>query len=82
MPLTGGPHRPGAEGGPRRWELTGHSRDQTGRQLREWRRTTDKGNPDAAVFDLLAEIADPVVRKVPRPSVPSWMSGRSSTGEQ
>lgn len=37
----------------------------TGRQLREWRRTTDKGNPEAAVFDLIADIADPVVRKVP-----------------
>ena len=37
----------------------------TGRQLREWRRTTDKGNPDAAVFDLLADLADPVARKVP-----------------
>lgn len=37
----------------------------TGRQLREWRRTTDKGNPEAAVFDLIADIADPVARKVP-----------------
>jgi hypothetical protein len=37
----------------------------TGRQLREWRRTTDKGNPDSSVFDLLADIADPVARKVP-----------------
>jgi len=27
----------------------------TGRQLREWRRTTDKGNPDSSVFDLLAD---------------------------
>lgn len=37
----------------------------TGRQLREWRRTTDKGNPDSSVFDLLADIADPYARKVP-----------------
>ncbi len=37
----------------------------TGRQLREWRRTTDKGNPDSAVFDLIADLADPVARKVP-----------------
>lgn len=37
----------------------------TGRQVREWLRTTDKGNPDAAVFDLIADIADPIARKVP-----------------
>lgn len=37
----------------------------TGRQLREWRRTTDKGNPESAVFDLLADLADPVAREVP-----------------
>lgn len=38
----------------------------TGRQLREWRRTTDKGNPDAAIYDLLAVAADPVARAVPQ----------------
>lgn len=38
----------------------------TGRQLREWRRTTDKGNPDAAIHDLLAVAADPVARAVPQ----------------
>jgi len=37
----------------------------TGRQLREWRRTTDKGNADSAVFDLIADLADPVARQVP-----------------
>ncbi len=37
----------------------------TGRQLREWRRTTDKGNADGAVFDLIADLADPVARAVP-----------------
>jgi hypothetical protein len=37
----------------------------TGRQLREWRRTTDKGKPDSAVFDLIADLADPVARQVP-----------------
>jgi hypothetical protein len=37
----------------------------TGKQLREWRRTTDKGNPDSAIFDLLADVADPVAREVP-----------------
>lgn len=38
----------------------------TGRQLREWRRTTDKGSPDAPMFDLLAIAADPFAREVPR----------------
>jgi hypothetical protein len=37
----------------------------TGRQLREWRRTTDKGNSDSAVFDLIADLADPLAREVP-----------------
>jgi hypothetical protein len=37
----------------------------TGKQLREWRRTTDKDNPDSAVFDLIADLADPVAREVP-----------------
>jgi hypothetical protein len=37
----------------------------TGRQLREWRRCTDKGNPDSAILDLLADLADPVARTVP-----------------
>ncbi len=38
----------------------------TGRQLREWRRTTDAGNPDSATFDLIADLADPVARQVPK----------------
>jgi hypothetical protein len=37
----------------------------TGRQLRQWQRTTDKGNPDSSVFDLLADFADPLARQVP-----------------
>ena len=37
----------------------------TGRQLREWRRTTDAGTPDSAIFDLIADLADPVARQVP-----------------
>lgn len=37
----------------------------TGRQLREWRRTTDKGNQDSAVFDRIADFADPLAREVP-----------------
>jgi hypothetical protein len=37
----------------------------TGRQLREWRRATDKGNPDSSLFDLIADVADPVARQVP-----------------
>jgi hypothetical protein len=37
----------------------------TGRQLRDWRRTTDEGNPDSAIFDLIADLADPVAREVP-----------------
>lgn len=37
----------------------------TGRQLREWRRTTDKGNPESLMFDFLADLADPWARKVP-----------------
>ena len=37
----------------------------TGRQLREWRRTTDHGSPDSALFDIAADLADPVARKVP-----------------
>jgi hypothetical protein len=41
----------------------------TGRQLREWRRTTDKGNPDGSVFDMLADFADPLARQVPERSV-------------
>jgi hypothetical protein len=38
----------------------------TGRQLREWKRTTDKGNPDSLVFDLIADVADPYARRVPQ----------------
>jgi hypothetical protein len=37
----------------------------TGTQLREWRRTTDRGNRDSAVLDLVADLTDPVVRQVP-----------------
>ncbi|WP_428261067.1 hypothetical protein [Haliangium sp.] len=37
----------------------------TGRQLREWRRTRDKGNPDAAWLDFVADATDPVTRSVP-----------------
>ncbi len=37
----------------------------TGRQLREWRRSTDEGNPDSALFDVLADLADPIAREVP-----------------
>lgn len=37
----------------------------TGRELREWRRTTDKGNPDAAVFDLLSDVVAPLLSKIP-----------------
>lgn len=37
----------------------------TGRQLREWRRTADAGNPKSAVFDLIADLADPIARQVP-----------------
>jgi hypothetical protein len=38
----------------------------TGRQLREWRRTTDQGNPDAPVHDLMADLIDPFARRVPQ----------------
>jgi hypothetical protein len=37
----------------------------TGRQLREWRRVTDKGKPDRSVFDTIADLADPFARQVP-----------------
>jgi hypothetical protein len=37
----------------------------TGRQLREWRVTSDKGSPDAAVFDIVADLLDPVARQLP-----------------
>lgn len=37
----------------------------TGRQLREWRRTTDAGNPESSVFDYLADLADPFARELP-----------------
>lgn len=38
----------------------------TGRQLREWRRSTDKGNPDSSIFDLIADMANPVAMQVPK----------------
>jgi hypothetical protein len=37
----------------------------TGRQLREWRRTTDTGNPDSAICDPIADLTDPIAREVP-----------------
>ena len=37
----------------------------TGRQLREWRRVTDKGNPDSAVYDLVADLLHPYAREIP-----------------
>jgi len=37
----------------------------TGRQLREWRRTTDNGNPDSSIFDLLADVTDPLAQRIP-----------------
>src|ERR1019366_5993581 len=37
----------------------------SGRQLRQWLRTTDKGNPDSFVFDLIADVVDPLARQVP-----------------
>jgi hypothetical protein len=37
----------------------------TGRQLREWRATKDKGNPEGIVYDLLADLADPIARQLP-----------------
>ncbi|MGH7271767.1 MAG: hypothetical protein ACREJ3_15150 [Polyangiaceae bacterium] len=37
----------------------------TGRQLREWRRTTDKGRRNRAVYDIIAAEADPFARRVP-----------------
>lgn len=37
----------------------------TGRQLREWRRT-DRANPDSALFDVLADVVDPLAREVPQ----------------
>ena len=37
----------------------------TGRQLRHWTRTKDNGNPESAVLDLLADVADPIARRVP-----------------
>ncbi len=36
----------------------------TGRQLREWRRTTDAGNPDSAIFDQITDFAAPCARQV------------------
>lgn len=38
----------------------------TGRQLREWRRTTDKGNPNGVLHDLIADVTDPLAREMPR----------------
>lgn len=37
----------------------------TGRQLREWRRTTDMGNPLNVVHDVVAQGLDPIARQVP-----------------
>jgi hypothetical protein len=38
----------------------------TGRQLREWRRTQDKGRPERVVFDFLADRLDPYARELPK----------------
>lgn len=37
----------------------------TGRQLREWRVTKDKGNIEGIVYDMLADLADPIARQMP-----------------
>ena len=37
----------------------------TGRQLREWRATEDKDNPQGIVYDLLADFGDPIARQMP-----------------
>jgi hypothetical protein len=37
----------------------------TGRQLREWCRTTDKDNREGLVLDLLADFADPIAQQLP-----------------
>lgn len=38
----------------------------TGCQLREWRRSTDRGNPDRPFLDVLSVAADPFARAAPR----------------
>ena len=47
----------------------------TGRQLREWRRTTDSGNPDSAVFDYFADVLDPLARTLSG-AVREWLKPR------
>lgn len=37
----------------------------SGRQLREWQRRKDKGNPESVVFDILADLFDPHARRLP-----------------
>jgi hypothetical protein len=37
----------------------------TGRQLREWRRTTDGGQPDRSLLDFVSVAVDPLARSVP-----------------
>lgn len=36
----------------------------TGSQIREWRRTRDKDNPEGILLDLMAQLADPYVRRL------------------
>lgn len=38
----------------------------TGRQVREWRRDTDKGDSAGLLLDLAAQFADPIARQVPQ----------------
>ena len=37
----------------------------TGRQVREWKRTTDLGDPAGILLDLAAQMADPYARQLP-----------------
>lgn len=37
----------------------------TGRQLREWRVTKDKGSIEGIGYDMLADLADPIARQMP-----------------
>ncbi len=37
----------------------------TGRQLREWTRVADRGNPRSGIYDVFADALDPIAREVP-----------------
>jgi hypothetical protein len=37
----------------------------TGRQIREWKRTTDHGDPAGVLLDIAAILADPYARQIP-----------------